>query len=144
MAIAFQPNAFQTTYPGSLYAFQGAEREVFIVSIEVREKLLIHGGPLMAEYKRGTVVVVEATVKDPSEEPPILFNPTSIVLNIWNPDGTVKVSSGAMSNISTGFYRYLHQTTGGDQLGAYTLDIVAVSGGNTSRVNTAVGFRLKG
>ena len=142
MTVAFQANAFQDAYPSSIVAFQTFDRAGNITLVSVYSKLEITLGPLMKYYKRTDTIVIEAYVKDPSASPPLAFNPTTVQINILNPDGTTKVSLASMSNISTGRYKYIFVSASNDQLGAYTGNIKAVSGGYTSQTITQEFFRL--
>ncbi len=144
MAKAFQTNAFQTTYPGPLYAFQGQDRFIGIVndSLKVRDFLIVEVGPIMLEYARTSAVIFEVTIFDPTENPPILFDPTSVQLNLLRPDETSEVSLGAMTRISTGFYRYTWQSDANDTLGVYQVNVKVTSGGNVKQTVSTVAFKL--
>lgn len=146
MPIAFQPNAFQGGYPGPS-AFQTFDRIVSVgngqfLGFVVREFLSIEIGPLMQEYALTTAIVLEARIFDPSSHPAMPFDPDSVVLDLYNPDGTLELNDQALSLISTGFYRYTWQSQSNDQLGVYQGNIKAVSGSNTAQTITQALFRL--
>ena len=147
MAKAFQTNAFQNNYPGVLTAFQDFDRIVSTdvndqSTIEVRDLFTLFIGPLMAEYKRTTAIVIECSVYDPSQEPSILFDPTSVQLTVINPDLTTLLNLVSMSKISTGFYRYIFQSASNNQLGVYEGNIKVTNGGNVSQSITQLFFKL--
>ena len=57
------------------------------------------------------------------------FNPqTTPQVELYTPDGAMLVSFTNMSNISTGVYKYLHQTLLGQQKGLYTGRFKAING----------------
>lgn len=96
----------------------------------------------MQEYARSTAVVIEARVFDPSQAPALPFDPSSITLDLYNPDGSLELNDQAMSLIETGFYRLVWQSSGADQLGVYQANVKAVSGGNTAQTITQAVFKL--
>jgi len=141
MAKAFQTNAFQSSYPSILTAFQGFSRFSRVTLVSVRRLLLITLG-LFMEYKAGATVVVTTEIKDPSSIPNLLFDPTTVRITVYNPDDTVRVNDQSMVKISTGIYSYNIQTLSNWPLGAYTGFITSTSGANTDITITQVFFTL--
>lgn len=140
--IAFQPNAFQVLYPGPVNSYQGMNRYVAIPLVTTREFLTITLGPLMREYKQGNAITLEASIADPSENPPRPYNPEGVFLNLIKPNGSLELSSQSMQNITTGLYRHTWQSTTDKVKGIYKIDIYAISGDNTSQTIIQGSFRL--
>ena len=140
--IAFQPNSFQIHYPGLLNAFQGMSRYIAIPSLTVNELFTITIGPLMREYKRGTAIPFECTIVDPTEIPPLPFNPESVLLNLIRPNGTNELALQSMAQVDQGKYRYVWQSTSDNATGLYRVDIQGTSGVNVARTISQVSFRL--
>lgn len=133
--IAFQPNAFQIGYPRRRIAFQGMNRFVGIRNVQVKPFIrivtLVHRNHLMEEHKPGDAVVISVYIFDPTQIPETLFTPDSVKLTLYNPDETVRVNDQALTEVSTGFLSYIHQTSTGDPLGVYTARFVAQNFGTT-------------
>ncbi|MCK5431428.1 MAG: hypothetical protein KAJ03_01725 [Gammaproteobacteria bacterium] len=63
-----------------------------------------------------------------------LENPTTVTIEIYNPDGTVAQADTAMTNVSTGNYIFWHNLASGDPIGTYTFEITATgSSGKVSK-----------
>ena len=72
------------------------------------------------KIRAGSNILFDVTTKDRTIEPPALFNPaTSVKITLIDPAGTVVIDDVAMSNVSTGLYRYQYQTTGASMLGSW-------------------------
>ena len=72
------------------------------------------------------------------------FNPgTTPQLEIYNPDGTTKVTFANMNFVSAGFYNYQHQTISTDQKGIYTARFKAVNGTMTALTDKIVVFKVE-
>ncbi len=135
MTIAFQPNAFQSSYPGNP-AFQGFERAVSITFFGITQY------PSIPRIQVGSLIPLIAYVVDPGVTPPIRFNPTSITVRIYNSLGVLD-SSLAMNNTGTiGEFRSLFQSTVNDLLGPWMVDIIATNGSSQSITEKAVAFVL--
>lgn len=145
---AFQATAFQGGYPGQT-AYQTFTRTVGVSSggaVTIKPLLVID---LVTESRRemltqqaGTSIVITAKVTDPSQTPPMPFDPTSVQVNLRRPDRTVAIALGTMTRISTGEYRYIFQSISSDQEAAWEVQIKAVSGANTVYTPYQVGFVL--
>ena len=144
MTIAFQPNAFQGTYPLSSTAFQTFDRipDIDLTEVSVFPLMTITLGPLMASYKAGDSIVITAQVTDPSVKPSLLFDPDTFQINVLNPDGTLRVTLGSMIKMSTGEYSYTLQSLSNWPLGVYAINLKAVSGTYTAQTITQEAFKL--
>ena len=136
--IAFQPNAFQIDYPGSLNAFQGMNRFVQINFTGVAD--FMSG---IQTYQRGDVIVLQVRVVDPTAFPVLLFNPVSVMVNIKNPDNTFRVNLGGLVNIGIlGYFEYVFQSDVADQAGVYGVQFQVQNVNNVSVKPYQVGFVL--
>lgn len=148
MAKAFQRNAFQTPYPSPFYAFQAADRFVELVNntafIEAYLNILIRIDDVttITTYKAISLIMLRATIKDPSEIPYILFNPDTVVVYLYDPTGTLVLDAVEMTNISTGEYVYAFQSEITSPLGRWEISIKATSGINVFQTLKQVAFIL--
>ena len=60
-----------------------------------------------------------------------LEDPTTMVISIWKPDGTLDVDGVAMTNDSTGVFHYWYTIS--DQVGTYKILYEATTGGKVSK-----------
>ena len=82
----------------------------------------------------GTVVKISTTVTVDGGG-----DPDSVAIIIYNPDGTEKVASTAMSLVS-GSWQYIYQSATTDQAGTYTVIANATKTGNVA--SAAYQFQL--
>jgi len=148
MPIAFQPDAFGGTYPDN-EQFQDFDRFVGIgpdQGLETYQYLLIDFGDIgmngIQSYEQGGLVALKVTIKDPSQVPPLLFDPTTVQISILDPSGTTVINLGTMNKISTGVYSYLYQTTAASPIGSWTIFSKVTSGSNMHQTIPQVGFVL--
>ena len=117
---AFQPDAFQ-------WGFQIMDTIPTFVEF-----------PIARHFKKihaGQAVLLPARVADiyTSEGVKLPFNPSSPPqIQIYYPDGTIKVPYTDMVFLNTGLYGYEHQSSGVDPVGVYTGDFSATNGQYTS------------
>ena len=72
------------------------------------------------------------------------FNPgTTPQIEIYNPDGTTKVTFANMNFISAGFYNYQHQTLVNDQKGIYLARFKAINGTMTGLTDKIAVFKVE-
>lgn len=148
MARAFQQNAFQTPYPSPFYAFQGADRYVEIVNNTAKINsylditIKVDDVATITAYKAISLIMLRATIKDPSSIPYILFNPDTVVVYLYDPTGTLVLNGAGMTNISTGEYVYPFQSTVDSPLGRWEISIKATSGMNVFQTLKQVAFIL--
>lgn len=140
--IAFQPDSFQVLYPSAVTSFQGMNRHVAIPLTSIREFLTVTIGPLMREYRAGNAVTIEFSIHDPSENPPLPYNPEAVYLNLYQPSGASELIAQSMQNISQGLYRYTWQSSSSSTKGVYRIDGYALSGNNTAQTIVQGSFRL--
>lgn len=120
---AFQVNAFQNN------AFQTQTRRPTFPSVLVRESIQFEVVKPLKRHKAGTEIYIEVEVRDGSDFPPFLFNPTGAPeLTLRNPSGTIVVDTDAMSNVEVGRYRYFYQSDAADPKGVYTAEFKAING----------------
>lgn len=141
MSIAFQVDAFQDSYPSLDAAFQSFDNFIEVDLLSIDNLLLMEIGP-MALYKQGAVVVVNVTIKDPSQLPHMPIDADTAKITIYNPDDTIKVNAADLSRVTTGTYKYIAQTDGTWALGAYSGTIAATSGAYTDKTIIQEFFRL--
>lgn len=60
-----------------------------------------------------------------------LADPTTMVISIWKPDGTLDIDAVAMTNDSTGKYHYWYTVS--DQVGTHKILYEATTGGKVSK-----------
>ena len=78
------------------------------------------------QFFRGDTVRIWALTKDVDAA---AANPTvSIVVRIMDPHGTRAVEDGAMTNVTTGSYKYLYDTAADADLGEWTWEVIATDG----------------
>ncbi len=144
--IAFQPNAFQIRYPSILTAFQGFNRAVKLRNTIVRSlltlKVFINGELGMQHIKAGASIVISCQVTDPSTAPPQLITPDGVFLTLTDPADLPFITLAQMSEISTGYFTYIHQTLVTDTKGAYGYNILASIGSNQDTIIDEVAFIL--
>ncbi|MCK5432482.1 MAG: hypothetical protein KAJ03_07040 [Gammaproteobacteria bacterium] len=63
-----------------------------------------------------------ASIKDVAAA---LADPTTVEIEITNPDGTEAQAATAMTNLSTGEYVYFHTLLSAAQVGKYTYEVIA-------------------
>jgi hypothetical protein len=136
MAIAFQPNAFQSQYPGNP-AFQGFNRAVFIRIFGISEFLSI---PIL---RRTSLIPVRATVIDPGVNPPIRFNPDLVEATLYNPSGILHTQITLNNSAITGEFIGIFQTDSNDPLGIWTMEVHATSTPFESLTGKVVVFKLE-
>lgn len=61
----------------------------------------------------------------------VLDDPTTMVISIWKPDGTLDIDAVAMTNDSTGVFHYWYTVS--DQVGTYKILYEATTGGKPSK-----------
>lgn len=61
----------------------------------------------------------------------VLDDPTTMVISIWKPDGTLDIDAVAMTNDSTGVFHYWYTVS--DQVGTYKILYEATTGGKVSK-----------
>lgn len=81
--------------------------------------------------RRGSELVVFADVRD-MVAGGVRFDPDTIVLTITRSDATVAVNAQAMTKVTKGRYRYLHQTATGDPAGDWVAEVLATRSGRES------------
>jgi len=84
------------------------------------------------KFTLGTAVRVSIETRDKDN---VLTNVTSASITVTDPVSSNKVTDASMSNETTGKYFYTFQSAITDAGGIYTVKIVVVSGGYTSRKN---------
>ncbi len=95
------------------------------------------------KYAPGSLATIKATIKDPTESPAMLFDPTTVNLNIISPDGTIVLLLGGMVKVGVGEYIYLFQTDTNFPIGAWEISVVVVSGIAVFRTLPQIGFILE-
>lgn len=60
-----------------------------------------------------------------------LEDPTTMVISIWKPDGTLDIDAVAMTNDGTGLFHYWYTIS--DQVGTYKILYEATTGGKVSK-----------
>ncbi len=83
----------------------------------------------MKKYSPGTAVYIKTTLRDKTGA---LYDPTSIVITVYDPSMTPKITDQAMNKISTGVYDYTYQSAETDAVGNHFVKVKAVSGTYTS------------
>lgn len=74
---------------------------------------------------------------------PVLLTPSlSPVISIFNPSGTALVTDAAMTNISTGRFKYLYQTLANSSVGIYTGNITVNHLGEAARLEKISLFKI--
>ncbi len=146
--IAFQPDAFQTIYPGSFTAFQGfnqalrIRRDSLIVVPYLLVVPYIDEGLAMVTKRAGSAIVISCRIYDPTAIPNLLIDPDSVLLSLINPNQTPLISLTPMGRVSVGNFSYIHQSLSTDQLGAYNLTILSSIGSNIDITQEQVAFVL--
>lgn len=137
---------FATQPTSPYYAFHD---EVFDWSFEIMDIVPTFDRVLMERefqlVRAGQAVTVIASIKDIMTTPGqrYQFNPgTTPQIQLYNPDGTVKVAWVNMVFIATGLYNYQHQTTTSDQLGNYTAQFRATNGTMTGITDKLLVFEI--
>ena len=59
-----------------------------------------------------------------------LEDPTTMLISIWKPDGTLDIDAVAMTNDSTGVFHYWYTVS--DQVGTYKILYAGTTGGKKS------------
>lgn len=136
MPIAFQSNAFQSTYPGNA-AFQGFARALYISKAG-----LVPSYAPVPRIRRGGNITFTATIVDPLVRPYIKIPASSVTLTLIDSEDNIVVNAAEMEAQSTGVYVYLHQTDISDVLGSYRLYIQATDGQYQDITANAVAFTL--
>ena len=91
-------------------------------------------------FQRPETVPIYSDVKDWSTPQQLVDPTTSINIVIYNPDGSAKQTSIAMSKLSTGHYVHYHLTQSTDQTGWYRVIVTAQDGsGGGARVTVQNG-----
>lgn len=60
-----------------------------------------------------------------------LEDPTTMLISIWKPDGTLDIDAVAMTNDGTGLFHYWYTVS--DQVGTHKILYEATTGGKTSK-----------
>jgi len=137
MPIAFQPNAFQTEYPGDT-AFQGFERAVHIESSG-----LINIFRAMPRITKGASIVFKVVTTDPLLQPPLRYDPASVTITIKDSLGATIVNAASMTSTGEfGEWIYLYQSDGNDVEGFYEVSFTAVDGIYTDKTQSIVSFLI--
>lgn len=88
---------------------------------------------MSTNIEAGNAVVLYARIKDNTKDLPVLVDPTTITISLKKPDGTFAVQDAAMTKISVGRYRYIHQTLTNDPLGEYIQIVKTVYQGKNNQ-----------
>jgi len=98
----------------------------------------------MAEsFDRGSAIIIEATLtKAEPFEDPVLWDPTTVKISVYDPSGAVKVSGQDMSRKDTGKYYYILQTEEDWDRGYYGVEIEASDAAYSDRFYNDVAFEL--
>jgi hypothetical protein len=148
MSKGFQRNAFQTPYPSPLYAFQAIDRYVEVIEDSVGVigyldiLIRIDDVQSLTTYKAISLIMLRATIKDPSVIPYQLFDPTSVKVYLYDPTGVLVLDGEDMIKVSVGEYTYPFQSDTDSPLGRWTISVKATSGDNVFQTLRQVAFIL--
>jgi len=121
MTRIFDPNVFDTGVFDTTYA------------VPFMQKAVIGRG--FHRLVAGSSLPIQLYIQEGDTSPGRLFslNPeTSVQVQLYNPDGTVKVPYASMTNMALGVYAYQHTTLVGDSKGKYEMDFKMVNGDKTT------------
>lgn len=84
----------------------------------------------LPRIRAGSPIFIRTKTYDYRSEPPVLYNPaTSVKVTLTDPLGAVQLNDVAMSNVSTGVYKYdSYQTTTGSAKGIWVASIKMTDG----------------
>lgn len=99
----------------------------------------------MDKIRRGSEVLIRATVKTRLNTPPTLFNPGGgLKITLTDPTGAVILNDVAMTNESTGVYRTQHQTSVSSEIGAWVASFKATDSSTIVITSDQEMFQLVG
>lgn len=91
--------------------------------------------------RAGDAVYIKLYVKDGTADPPQLIDPTTgPTIDIYRPDGTLAITAGAMTKLSTGIYTYIFQTQTTDINGQWLVDFKATDASGHTSLSLQYGF----
>ena len=119
---------------------------IFPATVPVTDYPVFEKAIVLRSFKKvklGQAVTISVNIKDILTSPGQRISASSFVLpqiQLYNPDGTVKVSFVNMNWTDAGFYIYQHQTLNTDMAGLYSVRFRAVNITSTALTDKLVAF----